>query len=247
MELKVNISEDDLSLAGFFANEFSKLCNEIISKNGKINIALSGGNTPKLLFKVLSSEYKKKIDWKNLKLFWVDERCVAPDSDESNFGMTKKNLLDEINIPEENIFRIKSENEPFDEAARYSEIVRNELKIRNGFPEFDLILLGVGDDGHTASIFPDQMELLSSDKFYAVAIQPATGQKRITLTGRVINNSERNYFLVTGKSKAKVVKDILEKRNQYLKYPAAHISNQDGMPGWYLDKDSASELTKKVI
>ncbi len=221
------------------AAEFKKICDEVISKKGKINIAISGGNTPKLLFEVLAENYKNKIDWMNVNFYWVDERCVPPADPESNFGMTHKNLFSKVKIPEDNVYRILGENDPKDEAVRYSEVLKNNLEIKNNFPEFDLMLLGIGDDGHTASIFPDQMKLLNSQDVCAVATHPSSGQKRITLTGRVINNSKRVYFLVTGKSKSEVVKDILEKKNDYLKYPAAHIKPTDGDLNWYLDKEAA--------
>lgn len=222
---KINIYDTPQELAESFAGEFKKICDEVISKTGKINIALSGGNTPKILFEILAVDYKSKIDWAKVNLFWVDERCVPPDDEESNYGMTKKYLLNKINIPSINVHRIFGEKPPEEEAKRYSVIVKLNLVSKNGLPEFDMILLGVGEDGHTASIFPDQMELLNSNEIYAAGKNPVSGQARITLTGRVINNADRIYFLVAGKSKAEVVEKILNKSGDYLKYPAAHIEN----------------------
>lgn len=155
----------------------------------------------------------------------MDERCVPPDDEESNYGMTKKYLLNKINIPLINVHRIFGEKDPAEEAKRYSEIVKLNLEVKNSLPELDLILLGVGEDGHTASIFPDQMELLNSNEIYAAAKHPGSGQARITLTGKIINNADRIYFLVAGKSKAEVVNKILNRKGDYLKYPAAHIEN----------------------
>jgi 6-phosphogluconolactonase len=221
---------------------FKKICDDVILKNGKINIALSGGNTPKLMFEVLARDYKNKIDWLEVNLFWVDERCVPPNDKESNFGMTEKILLRNISIPEENVHRIFGNYEPEKEVYRYSQDLKKYLKLRNGFPEFDLILLGVGDDGHTASIFPNQMALLNSNDVCAVAIHPSTGQKRITLTGEAINNADRIYFLVMGKNKEEVIKKILEKKDDYLKYPAANIKPDEGEVEWYLDKEAAGLL-----
>ncbi len=209
----------------------------MISKKGEINIALSGGNTPKLLFEVLAKEYTDKIDWSKVNLFWADERCVPPDDKESNFGMTEKILLRNIPIPEENVHRIFAGGDPETEARRYSEDLERHIIIKNGFPEFDLILLGVGDDGHTASIFPNQMELLNSNDAYAVAVHPVSRQKRITLTGKAINNADRICFLVSGKGKKKVVGEILNREGEYMKYPAANIKR--GNTVWYLDSDAA--------
>lgn len=233
-EIKFEIFQNPLELAKGFADEFRKICEEVIIVRSKINVALSGGSTPKMFFTILALEYKNKIEWSKIDFYWVDERCVKPDDEESNYGMTKKILLNNIEIPESNIQRMIGENDPEREAERYSEILKKNLPVKNNFPVFDLILLGVGEDGHTASIFPDQMDLLNGEKVCAVAIHPATLQKRITLTGNTINNAERIYFLVTGKGKENVVKDILEKRNDYLKYPAAHIKALDGIVKWWI-------------
>jgi len=238
----VKIFDTPTDLAESMASELKKIYEVVILKKGKVSIALSGGNTPKLLFQTLSNNYKDKIDWSKVNLFWVDERCVPPESEESNFGMTYKYLLSNINIPGSNIHRIEGENIPYNEAERYAGVLRNNLRLENNLPKLDITLLGMGDDGHTASIFPDQMYLLNSDNYCEVAMNPYTGQKRITLTGKVINNSERIYFLVTGKNKAEIVKDILEKENEYKKYPASHIEEVNGQIKWYLDKGASAKL-----
>lgn len=238
----LKISETPLKVAESVAAEFRNVCEENISKKGNINIAISGGNTPKLLFEVLTKDYKNKIDWSKTNFYWADERCVSTDSNESNFGMTHNFLFNKINIPESNIHRIYGENEPASEAVRYSEELRKNIFLSNDLPKFDLILLGMGDDGHTASIFPDQMEIMNSDNVCAVAVQPESRQKRITLTGNVINNADKIYFLVTGKNKAEVISEILDQKNNYLKYPAAHIQSNYNYPFWFLDKEAASLL-----
>ena len=184
------------------------------------------------MFEVLADKYKDNINWQHVNFYWADERCVPPDSDESNYGMTLRYLLCKINIPDENVHRVYGENDPVNEAVRYSNLLEKNLEKKNDLPSFDLILLGMGEDGHTASIFPDQMELLNSDKLCAVATHPESSQKRITLTGNVINNADRIYFLITGSNKAEVTKKILEKKNNYLKFPAAHIHNEEGILIW---------------
>lgn len=208
----------------------------------KFNVALSGGNTPKLFFSVLADKYKDKIQWSRVNFYWVDERCVSPEDSESNFGMTKKILFDKIEIPPENINRIAGENDPYEEAKRYSELLKENVPSKNGFPEFDIIILGIGEDGHTASIFPDQMELMISDKICQVAVHPTTLQKRITLTGKVLNNGKKISFMVTGKEKSRLVKTILEKKDGIIKYPAAQIKPIHGELRWYLDSQAASKL-----
>jgi 6-phosphogluconolactonase len=205
-------------------------------------IAISGGNTPKTLFNVLAEEYNEKIDWEKIHFFWVDERCVPPEDQESNYGMTEKFLFDKIEIPDDNIHRIRGENSPEREAERYSAEIDEYIKYKNKLPNFDLVILGIGTDGHTASIFPDQLQLINSEDVCAVAVHPQTGQKRVTLTGSVINNSNNVFFMITGEDKAKVVSDIIKKEKGYEKYPAANIDPVHGNYEWYIDSGAASLL-----
>lgn len=208
-----------------------------------LNVAVSGGSTPKYLFGLLAGEdFRNSIPWENVRLFWVDERCVEPTHPESNFGMTYDALLQYAFIPGENIFRMKGEDIPQNEKVRYAGILRKELPAKNGFPVFDLILLGMGDDGHTASIFPDNLALFESDNTVGVAVHPATGQKRITLTGKTINQAESIVFLVTGVSKATIIAEIINKKAGYQQYPASHIEGIKNPVCFYLDKESAGLL-----
>jgi len=235
----VKIFKDKSELANAFCDELMKLSNE----KEKIFLALSGGSTPKIIFEVLSDKYEKKINWNKIHLFWSDERCVHPDDVESNYGMTNKYLLDFIDIPEENVHQIKGENNPELEAERYSEEISNIVNTENGLPRFDMMMLGLGEDGHTASIFPDQMHLLDTDKICEVAVHPSSGQKRITLTGNVINNSEQVSFLVTGKGKAEILKKILLEKNKI--YPAEFIEPVNGNLNYFVDNESSFLLNKK--
>ena len=206
------------------------------------HIALSGGSTPNLLFDLLANEYSFNVKWQNAHLYWGDERCVPPFHAESNFLSVKNRLIDHVAIPMENIHRIRGENDPTQESYRYSQRIKTLLPEKNNLPCFDIVILGLGTDGHTASIFPDQMDLLTSDDFCAVATHPESGQKRVTLTGNIINNASTVAFLVTGKSKEEKVKLILSKKTERLKYPAAHIQPRHGQLIWYLDKEAASKL-----
>jgi len=206
------------------------------------HVAISGGKTPDLLFSVLAEKYADSPLWQKIHIWWVDERMVSPDHPESNFGVVWKLLLSQISIPEENIHRIKGENIPEIEALSYSSEIRNMIPIHGSWPVFNLILLGMGDDGHTASIFPDQMWLLHSDQICEVSIQPATGQKRITLTGRVINHAEKICFLVTGSGKANPFSEIKNGTEKANLLPAAHIFPEDGELYWYIDKSAANPV-----
>ncbi|MEL7006925.1 MAG: 6-phosphogluconolactonase, partial [Bacteroidota bacterium] len=144
------------------AEQFSQYIEELVNKHNKISIALSGGSTPKVVFDYLAANYQG-LDWSKVRLFWGDERCVPPTHNESNYKMTVDHLLSKINIPEENIFRVKGENSPGEEAVAYDQLLQNKLPIVNGIPQFDLVILGMGSDGHTASIFPHEIELWNSE------------------------------------------------------------------------------------
>lgn len=229
-------------LAESFSEHLKNLTDDIIRKKGKADIALSGGNTPKLLYKIMAEKFTDKILWNKINFYWADERCVPSDSNESNFGEADRLLFSKLNC-NLNLYRIKGESDPGIESERYSDLLRKNLPIKNGFPEFDIILLGMGEDGHTASIFPGQSELLTAEKYCDVSVNPLSNQPRITITGRVINNSDRIYFLVTGNNKSRVVKEILERGNNSLIYPAAYISQSNGEINWYLDSPAASLLT----
>ena len=206
------------------------------------NIALSGGSTPKLLFTLLANEYLNTIPWHFLRLFWVDERCVPPTHPESNFGMTYDSLLTHVPIHDSNIFRMQGEGNPIKEALRYQKMLEKELPLQDGFPIFDLVLLGMGDDGHTASIFPDNMELLQSDQAVAVGVHPVSGQERITLTGKTILEAKQVVFLITGSSKATVLREIIKHEPQGEDYPAFYVAKNAKSADFYLDRDAAALL-----
>ena len=197
---------------------------------------------PKGIFEYLAAHHQNTIGWHKVKFFWGDERCVPPTDSESNYKMAYESLLSRLQIPASNIFRIRGENDPQNEATEYSEIVKKQLPQTNKIPKFDLIMLGLGEDGHTASIFPNQKSLLESEKIYASAVHPETGQKRITLTGKVINNASTIVFIVTGNNKAKVVDEIINQKDNYKNYPASFILPHNGELYWLLDKSAASQI-----
>lgn len=223
------------------AQEILKLTHN--SQQKAIDIALSGGNSPKALFKLLSKKYADEIPWKRIHFWWGDERCVSPEDEESNYKMTFELLLSNIPIPKENIHRIKGEANPEEEAIRYSKEMENTLNSRGKDPVFDIILLGLGEDGHTASIFPDQLELFEDANCCAVTSHPITGQKRITITGNVLNNANQIFFLVTGESKALRVSEIMNDSEAAKLLPAYYISPTNGELIWFLDEEAASKIS----
>lgn len=206
------------------------------------SIALSGGSTPELLYSMLFGEMADSVPWDFVHLYWGDERCVPAGSADSNYGLVHKYLRDDTGLPAANIHRMKGEEEPAAEAIRYSGELSSTLLLRNGVPVIDLILLGMGDDGHTASIFPDQIGFFNSDNFCEVATHPVTGQKRITLTGKVINNAEAVVFLITGKKKAEIIRQILRGDPESITYPASHVKPVYGSLDFYLDNEAGGML-----
>ncbi|MFZ2286819.1 MAG: 6-phosphogluconolactonase [Bacteroidales bacterium] len=205
-------------------------------------IALSGGTTPEYLYRYLSDNYAERISWDKLLVFWGDERCVPPEENDSNYRMAYESLLQNVPIPDANVFRIRGENDPEAEARQYSELVSSVVPFFNGLPQFDLMLLGLGDDGHTASIYPDRPDLFSSSQLFEVAVRPGTPQKRITATGRLINNSSRIYFIVTGSKKASIVSEIIESKTGSDRFPASRVNPGSGHIVWLLDSEAAALL-----
>ncbi len=225
---------------------FAKTLLEYVSKTSDdrfFSLALSGGSTPKVVFESIASNFKNKINWGKVIIFWGDERCVSPESDESNYKMASESLLKRIPIPRANIFRINGENDPVTEAKRYSKIVSKLIPSVNGCPQFDLIMLGLGEDGHTASIFPNNIHLFDSKNLFDVSEHPDTKQKRITATGKIINNSKAVFFIATGKNKSEKVYQILEKKNERKFYPVSLVDPKSGELIWLLDNLSAEQLS----
>jgi 6-phosphogluconolactonase len=236
----IHIFSSIAKLADFFAVSISQSIKETV-RDRPFYIALSGGSTPREIFKLLAENYKDKIEWTKVMLFWGDERCVSPASDESNYKMAFESLIKNINIPGTNIFRIEAEKNPADEAERYSELVGRLLPHHKNIPWFDLVMLGLGEDGHTASIFPNNIHLIKSEKLFEVSRHPDTGQIRITATGKLINNARQVCFIVTGESKAPRVAQIIEMKTGWQDLPASLVAPEDGELVWMLD-DLAGQM-----
>lgn len=203
------------------------------------DIAFSGGTTPMIMFDIWANEVSSVTEWERMRIWWVDERCVFPDNPDSNYGMMRKMLLSVAPIPRENIFRIRGEEVPQKEAERYSKEVLARVPLKGGCPSFDIVLLGIGNDGHTSSIFPGQEHLLSSPNVYEVSENPYNKQARIALTGNPILNARHIIFLVTGIEKANVISDICTSGDIS---PSAYIAHHGKNVEFFLDKASGGKL-----
>ncbi len=239
MNYKIDISNNLEEIAERFAGI---LINTINQNKGQINIALSGGSTPKAVFDYLAKYYNEKIEWNKINFFWGDERCVPSDHPESNYLMAHNHLFSKIGIHSKNIFKVDGSIDPEFEAENYSKSIIENVPLQNNIPSFDLVMLGLGEDGHTASIFPDSINLINDNRICAVAKHPVINQERITLTGTVINNSKRIVFLVTGESKSKIVDIILNKKEGFKKLPASLVNPIYGKLVWLIDKEAANSI-----
>jgi len=236
MDLYIHTSETPEDLADAFALKLIDWINE--TSGDAFHLALSGGKTPTLLFSLLAGKFQKEIPWQKIHFWWGDERMVPIDDPESNFGVVNELLFSKIMLSNNQVHRIKGEANPIEEAKRYGIEIQSLVPINNDWPEFDLIMLGLGDDGHTASIFPDQMQLMESDEVTGIAFHPITGQSRITLTGKVLNNAKRVAFLVSGASKGRIFDEIIHSTIHSSVYPASYI-RPEGELHWFIDKDLA--------
>ena len=229
-------------LAQGFAEFFAEEVRTLLKEKKFITVALSGGNTPLKIFETLAGKFIDSIEWNRIHFYWVDERCVPMSSEESNYGNAWRVLFEKTGISSEQLHPIYGETDPDDEIHRYEDAILKYVQLNDGIPSFDMILLGLGVDGHTASIFPDRLDLFATQDITAHTIHPESGQNRITLTGNVINNTARIYFIVRGSKKSALVKSIIEETSESELLPAAKVRPKDGTVTWFLDSEAGKEL-----
>lgn len=248
MKNKKNVKtfEDLKAISEAAADHFIKIGNKAIKKNGRFTVALSGGSTPKELYnKLTSPEYKDKIDWENVFFFFGDERDVSPQSVKSNFRMANENLLKPLKIDRKNIHRWHTEiiNAP-EVAENYEKGLKRFFELANGeFPSFDLIFLGMGDDGHTASLFPFTDALNEKKRTVVSNFVEKLNANRLTFTFPTINNASNIIFLVNGENKAEALKEVLEGEKNCDKFPSQCVGSKKTKILWFVDEE-ASKLLK---
>jgi 6-phosphogluconolactonase len=227
------------SLAVAAAERIIEMSDDAKGRHESFSIALSGGNTPKTLFELLATdEYSERIDWNHWEIYWGDERCVPPNDPESNFGMAARALLDHVPIPPQNIHRMKGELDPQKAAIEYGQL----LKEKFGDGGMNLILLGMGDDGHTASLFP-HTEALKETKHRCVAnFVPKMNVWRITMSAPFINRAQEVIEMVAGASKAARLEEVLHGPPKPDDFPVQMIDPVDGQMIWLLDAAAAGML-----
>lgn len=231
----VEVFRDISELSQAAAKSFVALANQAIAERGRFLVALSGGNTPTKLYERLADE---TLDWSRVHFFWGDERCVPVEDLGNSYGQAKKVLFDKIGAT--NIHRVKSELEPDSAARGYAQALSRFAEPPLDFPRFDLVLLGMGDDGHTASLFPGSPVDVPTSTLAVTAHYQGRPANRITLTPLVFNQAREIWFLVTGQSKAKMLKNIIEGEFKPEIYPAQRIRPVDGNLIWMIDEAAGS-------
>ncbi|MGH9840231.1 MAG: 6-phosphogluconolactonase [Blastocatellia bacterium] len=238
------ICANPVELAREAAHRFAELAEVFVADNGRFAVALSGGSTPKAMFSVMAEKpYADGLPWQAIHFFWGDERCVPPAHPDSNYRMANETLLSKVAVPRENIHRIPAEDPDRDRAAAaYSETLKKFFA--EELPHFDLIFLGMGADGHTASLFPGTAALRVKDRIAVANYVEKLQSHRITLTAGAINRALNVIFLVAGVDKAPALKEVIEGRRNFDTYPSQLIEPNYGTLLWMVDEAAASRLAQ---
>ena len=242
MNLPPNVFVFDTSeqLALAAAERFAQYAN--LSAPDRFRVALAGGNTPRRVYELLATDpFAKRVDWSQVDLFFGDERCVPPDHPESNYRMAYEALIAKVAIPAGNVYRIIGEGNPGENANQYESQLR-KLFGESPWPRFNLILLGMGEDGHTASLFPGGDALKEESKWVVATRHPESGHERVTLTVPVLNHAARVIFLVTGAGKAERFAQVLRGERCPDPLPVQLIHPVDGSLEWLVDRAAAAYL-----
>jgi 6-phosphogluconolactonase len=242
----VRISPDAERLMSTAADLFVAVVAEAIAAQGRADVALSGGSTPRSLYRLLAMPgYAARVDWSRTGIWFGDERCVPPDDPESNYGMARDALLQHVAIPEANIHRMRGEMPPENAAQSYEDELHAAFHLTTGAPpRFDLIWLGLGADGHTASLFPGTAALAVTDRLAVANVVPRLNMTRLTLTFPVLNAAARVAFLVSGEDKAEIVARVIEgdRSDPAALLPSQRIEPVSGELLWLLDFAAAGQL-----
>jgi 6-phosphogluconolactonase len=238
------VMDDAQTLYVRAAEEIAHFAGEAICIHGEFTLCLTGGATPASAYELLATRFHLSVDWKEVQFFWGDERCVAPDDPASNFGMANRTMLSKLALRPEQIHRIRGEDEPAQAAQEYERELLNffHLKQSGDYPAFNLLLLGLGENAHVASLFPGQSALHEKNRLTVAVEVEAAPRQRISLTMPVINNAERVMFLVSGEKKAAAIRNVLQGPTDPDQYPAQLVKPRSGEVVWLLDKAAASEL-----
>jgi 6-phosphogluconolactonase len=234
---ELRVFETPADVAKALADVFAECGRHAINERGRFTVALSGGTTPKAAYELLATPtYRSALNWKQVEVFFGDERCVPPDDPQSNYKMAHNAFLAAVGVPDSNIHRIRGEDDPADAAAAYRTKLVNVL---GNTPQFDLVMLGMGPDGHTSSLFPGSDPLDDDAKLVRAVYAPSQKQWRVTITPRVINHARTDVFAVEGAGKARTLKAVREGPYDPSKFPSQIVAPNDGRLIWLVDRAAA--------
>ena len=240
----LKIFADIESLSQWAAQKIIETSLEAVSARGRFLLVLNGGGTPMRLFELLATDYRNKVDWSKTHIFWGDERCVPPDDKESNYGQARDVLLNRVGIPDSNIHRVQGELEPAEASKEYSHILQRFADPPLEWPRFDFVLLGMGEDGHIASLFPGSPMNASEPVLAVTGHYQGRPANRVTLTPLVLNCARTVLFMVTGENKAVTLTRVLSDKYEPEQLPAQRINPKDGQVIWLIDDAAAGKLSK---
>lgn len=242
MKADLRIFKDNDALSKAATDIFIQVAKHAIETRKRFLVALSGGGTPSGLYRLLANEHhRNEVNWKKTFVFWGDERCVPPDDPGSNYYQANEILLKHMPLPKENTLRVKGELQPERASNAYAHTLKDFADPGLDWPRFDLVLLGMGEDGHTASLFPGSPVEASSPTLAVTGHYQGRPAKRVTLTPLVFNSARKVLFLVTGKSKAVILNQVLSDVLHQEQYPAQRIRPTDGQVIWLVDEAAASQ------
>jgi 6-phosphogluconolactonase len=240
---EIRVLPDPAEAAIAAARELVAAAADGFHDHGAFRPAFSGGSTPRLLFETLATAaFRPLVDWMRARIFFVDERCVSPANPRSNYRLAKEHLLDPLGVPAENVFRMRGEEEPGRAAGEYEAILKREFAREDHFPRLDFVLLGLGPDGHTASLFPGTRALEETRRWVAANHVPKLGEWRLTLTLPVLNAARRAVFFVVGEGKRDAVSAVLRAKEEAPTLPASLVRPTDGSLVWIVDEAAAAGL-----
>jgi 6-phosphogluconolactonase len=246
MNFEIRIFKDLEDLSQEAANLFTKQAGKAIEERGRFLVALNGGSTPTRLFQLLATDYRDKVNWNRIHIFWGDERCVPPNDPGSSYGQARDAFLSKVPIPDSNIHRVKGDLEPAEASKDYALTLSRFASPPLVFPRFDLVYLGMGEDGHTASLFPGSAVDVTEPTLPVTAHYQDRPANRVTLTPIVFNEARIVAFMATGEKKANTLAEVLSDRYNPELYPAQRIAPENGQLIWLVDEDAAGKLPKEL-
>ncbi|MET0625574.1 MAG: 6-phosphogluconolactonase [Pyrinomonadaceae bacterium] len=242
-EPELKVFDDPERVARAAAARFAELAREAVTERGLFTVALAGGSTPRRVYELLAGEeFGEQIDWGGVHVFFGDERAVPADHAESNYRMAFESLLSRVPVPEKNVHRIEGLGDAAANASEYESELRGLFGDDAEWPRLDLVMLGMGDDGHTASLFPDTAALAETRAWVAANWVEKLGAWRVTLTASSVNAARHVLFLVVGGGKAERLREVLKGERDPARLPSQSIRPRDGTLEWFVDRAAAARL-----